>query len=573
MMSKTRLLTLILVAFVLLLPVLVQADLTSGLVAHWSFDNCDATDDSGNGHNGTIYGSPQCVDSVQGKALRFNGYDDYIEVPDNPLQKPSAVTIAVWVQVKDFQSLSGSGYSFESIIFKKNSRDTNFEGYEVGLSKSSKTFYGEVTSSGGLQMGVVSNNPLINLNQWYHVAVTADSNNIAVYVNGELKETKITGFQLDYGTRPLFIGRTGEWCEGYFNGVLDEVRIYNRALTEAEIQALYRTYSDGLVAYYPFNGNANDESGNGNNGTVYGATLTSDRFGNTDSAYSFDGLDDYIEVPNDPSLNPSAVTVSAWFKTHSYGSPGWCNFPTLIFKQSPKDVDNTYYVIALLNDYQGWPIGCLSSGTWSVSGPNVYVWSQQPLPLDEWHHVVATMNSTEVREYIDGQLQGVSSTGFPLDPGSRPLYIGYTGMFCGAYWNGLIDEVRIYNRALSEAEIEELYSESSGLNKFTICQVQHNGDYDPDPGSLDNLVAEIKSRTGHDDISSSFVNLDSVPSCSMLYITGHYPFSFTENQRANLEAYLENGGFIFADDWIITLMVRDLRQVLGMRYKIFWDRI
>jgi hypothetical protein len=300
--------------------------------------------------------------------------------------------------------------------------------------------------------------------------------------------------------------------------------------------------TSSLVAYYPFNGNANDESGNGNNGTVYGATLTSDRFGNPDSAYSFDGLDDYIEVPNADSLNPAAVTISAWFNIYSYGSPGWCNFPTLIFKQSPKDVDNTYYAIALMNDYPGWTVGCLSSSTWSVSGPNAYVASLQPLPLGEWHHVVATINSTEVREYIDGQLQGVSSTGFPLDPGSRPLYIGYTGMFCGAYWNGLIDEVRIYNRALTEAEIQALY------DKTVICQVRHNGDYDPDPGSLGNLVAEIKSRTGGNDISSSFVTLDSVPVCNMLYITGHYPFSFTETQRTNLKTYLQNGGLIFADD-------------------------
>ena len=72
--------------------------------------------------------------------------------------------------------------------------------------------------------------------------------------------------------------------------------------------------SDGLMAYYAFNGNANDESGNGNNGTVNGATLTTDRLGNANNAYSFDGEDDYIKVPNSPSIDVAGNTISitAW---------------------------------------------------------------------------------------------------------------------------------------------------------------------------------------------------------------------------------------------------------------------
>ena len=65
--------------------------------------------------------------------------------------------------------------------------------------------------------------------------------------------------------------------------------------------------SDGLVAYYPFNGNADDESGNGNHGTVNGATLTIDRFGNENSAYSFDGIDDYIDIPYCECQQPTTI--------------------------------------------------------------------------------------------------------------------------------------------------------------------------------------------------------------------------------------------------------------------------
>ena len=86
---------------------------------------------------------------------------------------------------------------------------------------------------------------------------------------------------------------------------------------------------DGLRAYYPFNGNANDESGSGNDGIVYGATLTEDRFINSDSAYSFDGVDDYIDVGDDNSLKMTdAITISAWVKINSFSSTkiSWKSF-------------------------------------------------------------------------------------------------------------------------------------------------------------------------------------------------------------------------------------------------------
>lgn len=218
-------------------------DLTSGLVAHWSFDNCDATDDSDNGHNGTIYGNPQCVDGEKGKAFSFDGTDDYIEVPNDPSLNPSAVTISAWMKVNDFPS-SGSwcNNQWQLLVFKKNSLNANFEGYIISIGNGIDNIKGTVcagtSSAAGQQVGACSTEQL-QLNRWYHVAATITAEEVKIYVNGSLEDTQITGFPLDHGDRPLFFGHTGEWCEGYFNGVLDEVRIYNRALTEAEIQALY----------------------------------------------------------------------------------------------------------------------------------------------------------------------------------------------------------------------------------------------------------------------------------------------------------------------------------------------
>ena len=81
--------------------------------------------------------------------------------------------------------------------------------------------------------------------------------------------------------------------------------------------------SDGLVAHYSFSGNADDESGNGNDGTVFGATLTTDRFGNPNSAYSFDGINDYIVLPNESSFDLTEFSIVMWVKVPDYSKENW----------------------------------------------------------------------------------------------------------------------------------------------------------------------------------------------------------------------------------------------------------
>jgi len=87
--------------------------------------------------------------------------------------------------------------------------------------------------------------------------------------------------------------------------------------TLIDTKVAFADLKDGLVAYYPFNGNANDESVNGNHGTVYGATLTTDRFGNTNKAYSFDGVDDYIDSKFNFNGGSTNFTISYWAKFYS----------------------------------------------------------------------------------------------------------------------------------------------------------------------------------------------------------------------------------------------------------------
>jgi hypothetical protein len=199
---------------------------------------------------------------------------------------------------------------------------------------------------------------------------------------------------------------------------------------------------DGLVAYYPFNGNANDESSNGNHGIVYGATLTEDRFGEPNSAYSFDGADDYVEVPG--PLSFSELTFSVWLK-----------IPRVDIRNNKiftiDEGGGHYY--ALRGNYA-------YALRLRIHGKEVskYDWSFLP---NMWTHIAVTYDGLTLKVYKDGVI--TDSGVIDGDPISGPLFIGGVPApnYGARIWDGMIDDTRIYNRVLTQAEIEALYNLSN----------------------------------------------------------------------------------------------------------------
>ena len=163
---------------------------------------------------------------------------------------------------------------------------------------------------------------------WHHYVVTCKNGNFSFFMDGKSIGRAFNNSPIPANSEPLRLGRSGD-DEGLFKGSIDETRIYNRALSDTEVKALYDYEStppdnsfitNGLVAYYPFNGNANDESGNGNHGKVNGAILVNDRNGNPGKAYSFDGINQSIEVEDSDSLDikqGQSLTISIWVKLDS----------------------------------------------------------------------------------------------------------------------------------------------------------------------------------------------------------------------------------------------------------------
>lgn len=194
----------------------------------------------------------------------------------------------------------------------------------------------------------------------------------------------------------------------------------------------------GLVAYFPFNGNANDSSVNGNNGQVFGATLTQDRFGHANSAYSFDGVDDYMRTFDSQSLNITGnLTISAWIRTSSAAN-GPIIFSNML-EVSPHD---------------GYSIRLTQAGkVYFLSGDQPLI-GQQSVVSADWKHVAVVQSGTTASVYIDGALDLSGTVGVPTTAGvDQTIGASYSPYY---FWDGDLDDIRVYNRALTLAEIQQL---------------------------------------------------------------------------------------------------------------------
>ena len=211
--------------------------------------------------------------------------------------------------------------------------------------------------------------------------------------------------------------------------------------------------TNGLVAYYPFNGNANDASGNGNNGTANGATLIQDRFGIANSAYSFNGVNNFISFSGVPMSQVDNWTITAWIKPASTNQAGIA--VALGFDNG--NIGNGYSLGICLEG------GFVATGSklWGIFGGIIGSISGgfDFLSTNQWYQVVMSRKSGTTSFYVNGIATLGGTTVTPQTP--TAFTIGSENGL--RFFNGAIDDVRIYNRALATNEIAELYSEESGF--------------------------------------------------------------------------------------------------------------
>lgn len=216
---------------------------------------------------------------------------------------------------------------------------------------------------------------------------------------------------------------------------------------------------NGLLAYYPFNGNANDESGNQLNGIVQnGAQLTTDRLGVANSAFYFDGINDNIIVNDQGKLSQPTFTVAFYFnteKTTAQIAVGKINettgnAATYNLGVFPEPVFNPYF--GIMDENAGCDIQVPTNVVYTL-------FSNQPITTNRWYFMVASFENGKQYIYVDGVLVATANRPFP-----HAKYCTATDFLIGSWWandkysfQGKIDEVRYYNRALSQADVQALF--------------------------------------------------------------------------------------------------------------------
>jgi hypothetical protein len=310
------------------------------------------------------------------------------------------------------------------------------------------------------------------LNRWYHVVCTRDNTSIKLYVDGELignnsTLTSTIGTTPNYGS-PTYVtfGARNGGASQYMQGSLDDIYIYNRAITAQEVSALYEVTKSptavdlktGLLACYPFNGNANDAFGNDNNGTVSGATLTNDRFGIPNSAYNFDG-NSFIKLGNPNDFKNNTFTYAAWVKVPVAPDFNSLSAYSIVSIGSGQ-------VLSLINR----PAEGLFWGFTTYNDENISYdinpSSNLKTDINTWHHVVISRSPTQAKLYVDGTQIMTATTPVPTTAtytSSNPLVIYQATIGTRPdetniqFFKGIIDDVHIYNRPLDAAEIRALY--------------------------------------------------------------------------------------------------------------------
>ena len=403
-----------------------NSSIDDNIVLHMKFNNeTDFYDYSGQGNNGTNQGSAYNNKGYIGGARSFDGVNDYVDCGnDLSLNFTENITVSTWINTENM--FTGGANVVGTIVAKGSPYYANLVGWSMYHS------WGQIFFTTSNVTNIISANAagVLKLNKWQNVVGTINSTTISIYVDGDLKGSKaIQGSIQNYDTDVL-IGRELASASGYhhFNGKIDNVRIYNNSLNTTQVKKLY---SKEAGTY--------DEK-NQNNGIAIGTDRSSGIF-EKDGALSFDGVNDYVDVGT-ISLGTANLTLNVWAK-------------------SKNDLNTATITNIGGNDFRIY----LSSGKTLRCYYGTQQYNTAFVPsLNDWHMFTLTFNGTNVSLYSDAVKKGEwPDTPFNVAGAS------YIGSFSDAiqFFNGTIDVVAIYDRALSQIEINSLYANWSGWSNYS----------------------------------------------------------------------------------------------------------
>ena len=449
---------------------------SNGLVGYWPLDGSvtnwttnTTADLSGNGRTGLLVSMSTSTSPVAGRigqALNFDGSTTQITNATlngflfSNFCSAATCTISVWVKPTGAGPGNFGNAGNGTGIFVASANDFGVARSNVGSGDQMCGY-----NNDGSEEHVCTNTVV---DRWAHLVLVHAGGDIYFYVNGALIAATATGDTV-HPNNSMAIGVAIR----YFHGAIDDVRIYNRALTQGEVAQLYHLgtanvahsnsglISNGLVGYWPLDGNTTnwttnttaDVSGSGNAGTLVSmSTSSSPIIGKIGQALNFNGASSYIYTTTSyASPGPQVFSVSIWFKTSVASGHKLIGFENVQSVITGSTYDRHIYM---------GTDGKIYFGVHNVASYTVA--SSATLTDNKWHIAVGTFDGSTMKLYIDGVYQGSNN------PGAAQAYTGYwrIGNYklsswsnaSDGYYQGQLDDVRIYNRALTQGEVQQLYT-------------------------------------------------------------------------------------------------------------------
>jgi hypothetical protein len=427
--------------------------MSDGLVGYWKMDEAswngtanEVIDASGNNNHGKAFSGSVPTGGKFGNGGEFAGLNDSIIVNDNDsLDFYKKFSISFWANQDAFvggglvSKYSSGGLRSYSI------RPANEDELGFALSSDGDNYSSYYTTN---NCGFVSNG------QWYHFNVIFNEGSLKVYRDANLCQEFTTNIPfLNNSSVNLEIGKFN-FSAPSFDGKIDEVRAYNRALSPDEIKQLYN-YAPGPVLHLKMDEKSGttafDSSGNDNHGTLLYDTKWNN--GEINSALDFDGVGDVVTFSDGPQWNSKTFSVSAWVNFKSETGPSY-NMPV----SASSNLDNKYYF-----DFKNNAI------SFKVNDNNAPAWITATYSIDprnKWYFVSGAFDGSFVYLYVDGVLrQKTSFTGnYPASNGAPDIgNFGSSNNNVYAF-NGIVDDVRIYNYARTQEQILEDMGASAGAS-------------------------------------------------------------------------------------------------------------
>jgi hypothetical protein len=428
---------------------------------------------------------------AQNYSLSFDGVDDYVDMGD-PVDGDldvgdSDFTLEAFIKVSD-----GQIDTYGSLISKRYGEQGN--GYALIINNAGNVCAEILKLGAGNGYTEFCGNVNVVDAQWNHISVVFDrDDNATIYINGIIDASENITEQIGNIDNDM-VFKIGDKSTGsrHYNGLIDNVRIWKRALTQSDIQSYMSTpptgNEEGLVGYWNFNEGtgttASDATSNGNDGTIYGATWSTDvpvsgctdpyadnydsdatlddgscagYPDNGDYSLSFDGDDDYVEISVSETSLGTQATISAWVKKDVWET-GSDVTATVIDLYNSSDINGQRDIFTIKYWSENEKLNAMMrAGTWYNAAADINYNS------DQWYHIIIVRNSTSLKIYINGSETGSNESvgGNNFDNYDR-IRIGSSAT--SENWDDTIDEVAIWNDALTASEITAIYNSGNGLD-------------------------------------------------------------------------------------------------------------